>query len=714
MKQYARRSEEGNAILLVVIAILLITAFAVTTFMVSTTDVKDTNLLAKQKKALNVLDIGMEQTVAEVLAQQDMATLADPFVGLTNMLGTNLFENETVTVNNQSIGEFTVSVDSTAAYSDTFTMGLNLTVTAYIPSQSDPMAVQKTGTAVIQSKLEPSEVFNYSYFINNWGWFYGNSIITNGNVRSNGQFDGGGYSATVNGYPRYTDLETSPVSHTVAGSLNINPNNSPDNEFTLTMSDGTVYTRDDLHADQTDFSGAATLVHVKPKGNGNQNTLLVDGVAYNVQNSETYDITADSMTVSVYNSSRNPHGKATGKWWIDITASNSTVSENEQGSNTYDLQDNIDDGGIYSGWDIIQAQNMQGSGGNSSNQYDFQDTLDMPNLSDMTPYETLATSESSSISVAGTTLVSAVLGDDAGEKSNLYLEGTVADPIVINGPVVVRGDVIIKGNVSGQGAIYATGNVYIADDVEYVNPPATPIAASTSESDVETWLSDNEDKDALGLFAREHVVIGDYNHAYYSYVNSWMSNADNESKEDSGEDLIPNTILGRDGIASTADDDVLEGDGVWTVDYYQAGDTIPDGFSLGDAIPGTGEDIDGDGVYDGTTNPTALYISDSLEPALWEGMSNTYGSYSDISTSSIEKIEAAIYTNHTCAALVLAWGTDFILNGCLVSRNEAFVYGADSLTINHDARLLGGGDAFGFYLPRTWTDVQVLGWVVSD
>jgi cytoskeletal protein CcmA (bactofilin family) len=45
----------------------------------------------------------------------------------------------------------------------------------------------------------PSPVFDYAYFINNWGWFYGSSINANGDVRSNGDFDIR-YNPRVNGH----------------------------------------------------------------------------------------------------------------------------------------------------------------------------------------------------------------------------------------------------------------------------------------------------------------------------------------------------------------------------------------------------------------------------------------------------------------------------------------------------------------------------------
>ncbi|MEW6097326.1 MAG: Tad domain-containing protein [bacterium] len=43
--------------------------------------------------------------------------------------------------------------------------------------------------AAIVIPYPPSYVFDYVYFINNWGWFYGSGITANGDIRSNGDFD---------------------------------------------------------------------------------------------------------------------------------------------------------------------------------------------------------------------------------------------------------------------------------------------------------------------------------------------------------------------------------------------------------------------------------------------------------------------------------------------------------------------------------------------
>lgn len=114
----------------------------------------------------------------------------------------------------------------------------------------------------------------------------------------------------------------------IGGEININPNNSPDNEFVLTLPDGSTVTRDDLHQNYAGYTGPATLVHIKPKGNGNQNSLTLNGDVFTVMNGSLYDIEADNMTVNLYNDNVNPQGKANGKWWIGIVATGGTITSN--------------------------------------------------------------------------------------------------------------------------------------------------------------------------------------------------------------------------------------------------------------------------------------------------------------------------------------------------------------------------------------------------
>jgi prepilin-type processing-associated H-X9-DG protein len=123
----------------------------------------------------------------------------------------------------------------------------------------------------------------------------------------------------------------------VGGSININPNNNQDFEFTMKLPDDYTITRDDLHSDNPhqnhdgfhpnylEYTGPAVEIRVKPKGNGNQNSMTVDGEPYPMLNKYLYTISSDNMTVHLYNDKRNPQGKAMGKWWIDISANGARI-----------------------------------------------------------------------------------------------------------------------------------------------------------------------------------------------------------------------------------------------------------------------------------------------------------------------------------------------------------------------------------------------------
>ena len=121
----------------------------------------------------------------------------------------------------------------------------------------------------------------------------------------------------------------------ISGEANINPNNSPQNEFEVHDGTTLVCDRDDLHKNaNTDengvfFEGHCTRVRLKPKGNGNQNSLIVDGQPYPLQNSNTYIFEGD-MTVKVYNDHKHSNGKAMGKWWIEFVSGTIVLDDEVQ------------------------------------------------------------------------------------------------------------------------------------------------------------------------------------------------------------------------------------------------------------------------------------------------------------------------------------------------------------------------------------------------
>lgn len=609
----AAPARRGSALVGVFVILLGILGFLYATTMTSGVDVREARRGLDDLRAKQLASAGIERGLHFLQQRVDASTL-DPLEAITL-----LFEDTSVVTpfvaeplldGNARVGSYSLTITALERSATEITLALD--ATGYVPDAPpvlpDDREVESwyAVRSVVRYSLAPSRVFDYAYFINNWGWFYGNTIYCNGNARSNGQFDSAGYAPTIAGQTLFDEVRW----------------------------DGTT---------------AALTGYQDDNGDG-----LEDG----------------------------------------------------------------QDGGVWSGWDVVGAQNVKGVGGKASNQHDFAEQIPMPNLSDLGMYEANALQKGGRITIGGVEVSDAVYGDEGGEKQHLYLVGTAANPIVIDGPVVVRGDVLISGVVTGQGAIYSGRNVYCPKSVSYANPPTSKRPTSNSEADTEAWLTANWNKDFLGLFARENVVVGDHTNATWrSNVSSWMSHSLNQSKEDAGADQIPNTKAGRDGILGTADDDVLEGDGVFTVQYYseahyEAG-LIPDGKTVGDVIPGTGEDIDGDGVYDGTSGLAQLDLAASLNSTNWGGNIPGAGvaSYSSIASLYATNLDAVFYTNHSFCWLVLGSAAAQI-NGAVVCRNENIIYGTPSMTVNYDARLLGGrtGLAAG-YLPSELQPAEDLRWM---
>jgi hypothetical protein len=98
--------------------------------------------------------------------------------------GTN---NITPNANSQFMNAWVSVVQSAAAVSNV------LVITASARVNNEVHTIQASVTI-----YPPSLVFDYEYFLNNWGWWWGNTIIGNGAQRANWDFDFR-YNPTVNG-----------------------------------------------------------------------------------------------------------------------------------------------------------------------------------------------------------------------------------------------------------------------------------------------------------------------------------------------------------------------------------------------------------------------------------------------------------------------------------------------------------------------------------
>ncbi|MEM6674794.1 MAG: hypothetical protein AAF726_18245 [Planctomycetota bacterium] len=87
---------------------------------------------------------------------------------------------------------------------------------------------------------------------------------------------------------------------------------------------------------------------------------------------------------------------------------------------------------------------------------------------------------------------------------NVYMHGTEANPIILDGDVAVDGDVIISGVVKGQGVLRARGNVFVAGDLIYAD------GASTGSGERTYGFSSDGTENNLAIAAGANIVVGDF------------------------------------------------------------------------------------------------------------------------------------------------------------------------------------------------------------
>ena len=266
------------------------------------------------------------------------------------------------------------------------------------------------------------------------------------------------------------------------------------------------------------------------------------------------------------------------------------------------------------------------------------------------------------------------------DKGVLVLEGTQANPIVVNGPVVVESDVIIKGYVKGQGTIYSGRNVHIVGNIQYVNPPSWSGKRANS---------DNSTKDMLGLMAKGNIVMGNYTDSnWLSSIRTYLTTQPYVQQYacDSTDDLIgyPSTFGGsyeavEKVTAMGTGSDASHAVGGWDAATGQFGKVREVGTGqyeqklVYNSRTRRYETQNVEITAPGTTYDRRYYESVALD--------------SEISSrcTTITRIDAVLYNNHGIFGKL----GQCTINGSLVCRNEGLQY-SSKLYLNWDLRLYSG------------------------
>jgi hypothetical protein len=392
-------------------------------------------------------------------------------------------------------------------------------------SIADAGEPRKTVDVVAEFRLARSRVFDYTYFINNFGWMEGfnqNSLIINGDVRSNGDFTFISGSGTVNGTVVATANEKlvpgsvglvsqAPYKHTDATyASNYNDTSIPHRTRQRQPYDpakhGSIGSaefekwRDYVFFSEAQVAGNRIFGASIDDVNGSKRWVNTTGTA----TSTTLDtrpteeiIMPDLRDFGSVTDSADAGGKrfARSKAYEDVKATYTDGTANPNHKDNPAAQN-----------EFISGQpnpNYKGA---------FVDVWDQSLNGGAGAYKRV----SSNGVVSGSVL----------------LIGTDAKPIRIHGPVAIDGDVAIAGTVQGQGTLYSKRNVHIIGSVRYKTPP------NFQGSNMDSTIAASEKADFLGLAASQSVIMGNTT-TFGSYPLNYMKPPFTKPRLDENGNTVP-------------------------------------------------------------------------------------------------------------------------------------------------------------------------------
>ena len=369
-------------------------------------------------------------------------------------------------------GETVTLINDGKVYLALFNVAGDPTLTVVATAEGRYGLTATVAERVLFAGEQRSDVFNYAYFVNNYGWMNGSSIVINGDMRANGDMSITG--STVNGK---------------------------------------------IYAARNDEVGAEGEISFAPVTTRSGRTTTYTYPNIWSQSKYWSDAGASARPTS-------PSWEEGGSWsgGFEAPASNVTLTDNslsdpEDAGYAYLFEDSTPVAMPYiSALDEYReyAEDLRAKAestvtatlkysevsvdGNGNLSLGARKTITVSNYDTDDNVNTTAVNEMLNSSSAGPT------GSTAeGDRGAVVLVGTYENPIEIDGPVVIASDVVIMGYVTGQGTIYSGRNIHIVGDLTYKNAPTWSHPDETPEA----TKTANASKDMISLMAKGCVVVGD-------------------------------------------------------------------------------------------------------------------------------------------------------------------------------------------------------------
>jgi hypothetical protein len=625
------RNQSGTALLIALGIMIMLSLIGIAAITTTSVDIDISGSDKRSTQSLYLAEAGLQRAIYEQIwpgfNDENISPMTNLFGWIDSMAGDTIYLDSRV----PGQGSYTVVV---ANVSDPGSMSPFLEcrdIAVRARGNSLGGSENTTIESVLRIGAYASSVFDYSYFMNHFGWWAGfpnGGAIINGNTRCNGHYDLISGWLTVNGNPRYSPIDGE------------------------AMDNGGVYAGGIVFPlDGFKYQGMAQYEENRHSYRGVDRSFLDPAYVEMPNMNDAGDVDNDGNVQEL-----NPYYLMLARGELELPAGRAGQDTNGDGV----LQD-------------------------------------------------------------GEVIIDGCYGDDTGETGNVVLVGDESYPIIVEGPVAVTGDFVIKGTISGQGAFYVGRNTYMAGQVNYADPPSDrPVFDYGNETPeqykarVSNWLVDNENKDFVGFLARESIVLGNHPDSWWQkYIvgsGGWLGDYRNDGREDVGLDRVFGTM---DNEANPYTSSEKERDGYWTVELYeestgqrQATDlqivggavSVPSGWRV---VPGSGEDVDGDGDYDDPYNyDDDISFASTFNSSNFHNMPEGISDYRDLADFKVAGIDGVMYTNHAIAGWLQE---DCAVNGAMIARNESLIVAGGHISMNHDERLTGTGGTlppFGIYMPR--------------
>jgi hypothetical protein len=459
----------------------------------ATQDLRAANTRLREVITQNLAEAGLNASMQQLWREFKVSQRFDTF---DSTLRGALPNNPTRTWNGilGTVGNYTASVIGYQQV-DSYTRRITLRAVGWQDrngnGQLDVGEPRQVLDQTFDLQLSRSGVFDYAYFVNNYGWMYGfdgESLVVNGDMRSNGDFEFRYGRPTTNG--------------TIIAAAN---------DKLTPRANGYIIVEGGTAPRQWSTSTYITNQNNNLRGQGPYMRQGYSASTHGAIGSSTFNEWRDYLyeaTGQMVNSS--PFGAVL----ADVRGTrrfDGTVLDNRPTREM--VLPNLNDLNYYLNlsrtWRDPRATYRDGTANPYYNQEAF---VEVWNPS-RNRYERLSTNGVITGSVA--------------------LIGYRNYPIRIHGPVTVTQDVVIRGYVEGQGTLYAGRNVHIVGDIIYKNPP------DFRGSNFNTVLNSVEKKDVLGLAARGSIMMGNTRRFSDPYPLRYMTPPFTRGRYDENGNWIP-------------------------------------------------------------------------------------------------------------------------------------------------------------------------------